>query len=185
MLLQLKEEFRSLQDLEHRNVIRLFELSCEGDKWFFTMELVEGVGFSTYVRGVQEQKEREASRDLDTMTSGTTNAGGARSRKQARTPHALDEEKLRSALAQLAEGLNALHAAGKVHRDIKSSNVLVTTEGRVVILDLGLVRDAAHVAEDESVVVGTISHMAPEQAAGSDVGPQPTGTAWERSSTDA
>jgi len=171
MLLQLKEEFRSLQDLEHRNLIRLFELSCEGDKWFFTMELVEGVGFSTYVGGVPERKERDASRDLDTLSSGTTIAGGARSRKQARTPRALDEEKLRSALVQLAEGLNALHAAGKVHRDIKSSNVLVTTEGRVVILDLGLVRDAEDVAEDKSLVVGTISHMAPEQAAGSDVGP--------------
>jgi tetratricopeptide (TPR) repeat protein len=75
-----------------------------------------------------------------------------------------DEARLRDGLAQLARGLGKLHAHNMVHRDIKSSNVLVTQEGRVVILDFGLVAEAQR-AEDEGLV-GTVSCMAPEQAAG-------------------
>jgi hypothetical protein len=83
---------------------------------------------------------------------------------------ALDERRLRGALAQLVRGLGALHEAGKLHRDVKPSNVLVSHDERVVILDFGL---STEIEESglgcSAVMAGTPAYMSPEHAHGEKV----------------
>jgi hypothetical protein len=147
-LVRFKREFRALQDLHHPNLVTLGELVSEGDQWFFTMELVHGVDFVTWVSG---------------------QADGAAPERALR----FDEQRLRGALAQLAQALAALHEAHMVHRDVKPSNVLVEPSGRVVVVDFGLVADVQEMGRGvtDLDVVGTPAYMAPEQAASRPVGP--------------
>ncbi len=80
---------------------------------------------------------------------------------------ALDEERLRKGLVQLATGLSVLHQARTLHRDVKPSNVLVTPEQRVVLLDFGLATEIEASKLGESIEsAGTPEYMSPEQARG-------------------
>jgi serine/threonine protein kinase len=74
--------------------------------------------------------------------------------------------------AGLAEGLAAIHAAGVVHRDLKPSNVLLAQDGPRVI-DFGISRAAGQYTLTQSgSVIGSPGFMSPEQAEGSEVGPE-------------
>ena len=82
-----------------------------------------------------------------------------------RTGERVDEQQLRHCMGQLIDGVRSIHAAGKLHRDLKPDNVLVREDGRVVILDFGLVSDMLELSEStyDSDGAGTPAYAAPEQ----------------------
>ncbi|APR79277.1 Serine/threonine-protein kinase pkn3 [Minicystis rosea] len=131
-----KQEFRSLAGIVHPRLVRLDELHQDGQRWFFTMELIAGRDVIAHVR------------DGDRV----------------------DVARVRLAFQEITEGLAFLHEAGKLHRDVKPSNVMVDDAGAVKILDFGLVADLDDTAP-AARIAGTPSYMAPEQAAGVPIGP--------------
>ena len=170
-LARFKREFRALQGLPHPNLVALNELVFENDEWFFTMELLDGVDFVSHVRG-GAPRVAYASTIRESVGKLAAHTAVDSTDEEAVGAPRFDEPRLRDGLRQLLEGLAALHAADKVHRDVKPSNVLVTRDGRVVLLDFGLVTEASSDERSTGLgVVGTPAYMAPEQAASQDVGP--------------
>ena len=75
-----------------------------------------------------------------------------------------------SLLIQVCKGLEAAHAAGVVHRDLKPQNIMLDRSGRAAVMDFGI----AHSLEDggmtrTGVIMGTPHYMSPEQAMGQKV----------------
>src|SRR6266571_1904777 len=72
--------------------------------------------------------------------------------------------------ADVAGALAVAHARGIVHRDVKPGNVMLTTEGKVKVMDFGIARATAVPSITQtSAVVGTAQYIAPEQAQGLEV----------------
>jgi hypothetical protein len=148
-LYRFKREFRTLSAIVHPNLVELYELRQvgpdEAPSVFFTMERLHGEHF---VAAVRRGHEPGAALDADGL------------------------RRLQHALVGLACGLACIHRNGLVHRDVKPSNVMITGAGRVVVLDLGLVREVRTASLDSAAIVGTPLYMAPEQVVDVDsVGP--------------
>ncbi len=180
----LKEEFRALADLSHPNLIEIYDLVVDERVSFYTMELISGVDFDAWLRGDAERVALVTAETLEATGSPlvtlarppsphptllTPPARATPTPKLVRSAmsrfEVRDLRRIKGAVAMLAQGLKVLHDAGKLHRDVKASNIMVTTAGRVVLLDFGLV--AALNPEDRANALGfagTPAYMSPEQA---------------------
>ncbi len=94
--------------------------------------------------------------------------GESLKKKIDRGPLELDEA-IKVAI-QIAEGLQAAHDKGVVHRDIKSANIMVDERRQAKIMDFGLARISdSTLMTKEGMTMGTIAYMSPEQARGEKV----------------
>ena len=133
---RLLREARAASSVNHPNVCVIHDVvEVEGEQ-FIVMEFVEGI---TLREWVNEKKAEINSRFLPVRDI---------------IPLAL----------QVAEGLNAAHKKGIVHRDVKPENVMISTDGRAKIMDFGLAKIAGESKLTRSgAAVGTVAYMSPEQ----------------------
>ncbi len=141
----LKAEFRSLVDVRHPNLVELFDLVVDSESCFFTMECIVGV-------------------DLD------VHAGEVLGRDRAATPTSAFDAITRC-IREVVEGIEAVHRSRKLHRDVKPSNVMVATNGRVVLLDFGLTTPLRALRTGDRNPSGTIAYMSPEELVGKALSP--------------
>jgi serine/threonine-protein kinase len=181
-LLRFKREFRSVAGIDHPNLVRLLDLATDGERWFYTMELVDGVDFLTAVaarHASEPRSDRLAPPSTETLRLRAPALGDARPFRQAWSvrPRTLpttpcDLERLGVVLPQLLDALACLHEHGLVHRDLKPKNILVSPVGRLRLLDFGIVqRLAADRLTAAGTIIGTLAYMSPEQCEEAEITP--------------
>jgi serine/threonine-protein kinase len=132
----LLREARALAPIRHRSIVAVYALLQHEDVPFLVMERVYG-------RSLHEHALRVR-----------------------RTEGALAIEEVIRLLSQLAEALALIHASGLSHRDLKPSNVMLTPDGRVVLIDFALGTPETLVNADDDRSVGSAGYLAPEAIAG-------------------
>ena len=140
-------EAKAASALNHPNILTVYEIGRADGMTFIATEFVEGETLRHYMR-----RHPKLTEILDIAI-------------------------------QIASALVAAHAAGIVHRDIKPDNIMVRSDGIVKLLDFGLAKltergelssgpeetTVALVNTEPGTMLGTVTYMSPEQAAGRDV----------------
>lgn len=147
-LSRFKSEFRSLAELNDPRFVKLHELYGADDRWYFTMECIEGISLSTWL---QQNRGRNDEKYF---------------------------EEVRVLFLDIASAVAALHRHRRIHRDLKFSNVMLRDGQKVVLIDFGLslsLHESTSRQESDSYTPdsetsfmgsGSLPFMAPEQIAG-------------------
>lgn len=128
-----RREFRALSRLHHPNVLQVHDSGLWGDRPWFSMELLKG-------RDLREEVE-----------------------ELGKLPPAERYTRVEEILRQVTRALAYIHDRGLIHRDITPRNIWVQPDGRVKLMDFGVVKEAGHDLTTVGQVIGTVAYMAPEQ----------------------
>lgn len=131
-----RNEIELMRRIRHPNVVRLMDYGTAGELDFLMMEWVEGASLREIIAG-----NRSAGANTGFET-------------------ALDW------LLQVCRGLEAIHAQGVIHRDVKPANIMIARDGHAQIVDLGIAKEIQGTTAgltSTGIVAGTIVYMAPEQ----------------------
>ena len=162
-----RREVGAVARLRHPGCVQILQVGEVGDVPFFAMEHIPGASCDQVVKMLRETglpPARLGGRDLAATLrarNSTVDSGASELFAGSWT-----EVAVRIALAA-AEALAHAHARRVVHRDLKLGNLMLTPEGRVVIIDFGLaLAEGSSPLTRQGALLGSVPYMAPEQLRG-------------------
>ncbi|MEO7908755.1 MAG: serine/threonine-protein kinase [Roseiflexaceae bacterium] len=131
-----RQEARLIANLRHPNIVQVYDFGEQDGHTYMVQELLAGPTLADWMADLSTRSMRPTPDDINAIIS------------------------------QLAGALDAAHAAGIIHRDVKPGNALWNEQGQLVLTDFGI---AKHLISDTNqtqfgVVFGTPSYLSPEQA---------------------
>lgn len=175
VIMQFKQEFRGVFELSHPNLVRVHKLGRDDSKWFIVMEFIDGVPITSSLRTAvpqttasdltRERTEPFAPRIEVQREHVDGRITDAPNHTNPLISPVFSLKTVRDRIGQLVQGTSALHRFGILHCDLKPSNIMVNSEGRVVILDFGASRYTMSLGahyQHHWIRAGTRAYMAPE-----------------------
>jgi len=136
-----KKEMVALARCDHPNVVRILATGADAEREYYAMELVDGADLAHAGETLARWKADLGPRDF--------------------------ARRIADLFADAADGLAHLHDAGVIHRDLKPGNLMLSADGkRLVIMDLGLAKladESQALTSADVKILGTLRYMAPEQ----------------------
>src|SRR5215212_2285643 len=131
-----RQEARLIANLRHPNTVQVYDFGEQDVHTYMVQELLAGPTLGAWMADLAARGLRPAPDEISAI------------------------------IAQLAAALDAAHAAGIIHRDVKPGNALWNDQGRLVLTDFGIAKQVLNDANQTQfgVVFGTPSYLSPEQA---------------------
>jgi len=171
-----RREARAAAKLRHRNIVTIYAEGAESTVCYYAMEMIEGHNLDYVIKNLQAAKSSEVQPEEQLVAERSDvehdfPADDAPERSEETCclldGHASKREYsdvVARLISEVADALEYAHSKGIIHRDIKPSNLMLTRDGRLVLLDFGVAR----IAEEQAMTitgsfVGTPMYMSPEQ----------------------
>lgn len=133
-----KREAQAIAQLDHPNIVRLYRFGevkagpCDDSVLYMAMQFIEGADLQFVLDSYRKDGEY------------------------------IESKEARRIIREVCEALDYAHAKGIIHRDIKSSNIMLNKEGRAIVTDFGLAMLSTQATRGE--IFGSPHYIAPEQA---------------------